>query len=185
MLPCICKIQLPQPLAAQRKKSCCFLRYAILSSCHSLAWRCSSAFEHVKRLLHCPCCSPFIKPLLYVQSKSKTVSRRVLVKHHIYWMQQLGKLLYIVERNCKIIAAKPKPKPSDPASQWRQSPLPPSQDSPVASRGPLLRSRGFPPPFPSRYSPRGSRVGPQGYKPSKGAIALQQVSTLSHPHLLS
>ena len=97
-------------------------------------------------------------------------------------MQQLGKLLYIVERNCKIIAAKPKPQPFHAPSQSSQPALPSNPDTSVASRGPLLRSRGFPPPFPSRYSPRGSRVGPEGSQkqPSKGAIALQQVSTLTH-----
>ena len=119
------------------------------------------------------------------------------------WMQQLGKLLYIVERNRKITAAVvSQPPPHRPHNIHMQQnflapqrearsvprsapagPVDPSVDA-VPQR-PVLRasgqsaSRGFPPPYPSRYSPQGSRVGPQaGHKQalSKGANALHRVS---------
>ena len=118
------------------------------------------------------------------------------------WMHQLGKLLYIVERNRKIsaaVASQPSTRPHN--LQTGQSSLPPQREAqsmprsaPTASRDlsvdivtqrPVLRasgqsvSRGFPPPYPSRYSPQGSRVGPQGGQKqavSKGANALQRVS---------
>ena len=118
------------------------------------------------------------------------------------WMHQLGKLLYIVERNRKISAAVAS-QPSRPHNlQTEPSPLPPQREgqsiprsAPTGSRDlsmdivtqrPVLRasgqsvSRGFPPPYPSRYSPQGSRVGPQGGQKqavSKGANALQRVSS--------
>ena len=120
------------------------------------------------------------------------------------WMHQLGKLLYIVERNRKIsaaVASQPTPRPHN--FQTDQNPLPPQRgeaqsvprSTPSGSRDlsvdivtqrPVLRasgqsvSRGFPPPYPSRYSPQGSRVGPQGGQKqavSKGANALQRVSS--------
>ena len=118
------------------------------------------------------------------------------------WMHQLGKLLYIVERNRKIsaaVASQASPPPHN--LQTDQNALPPqrqaqsmprsaptgSQDLSVdiVTQRPVLRasgqsvSRGFPPPYPSRYSPQGSRVGPQGGQKqavSKGANALQRVS---------
>ncbi|DBA84918.1 TPA: hypothetical protein ACH3X1_005930 [Trebouxia sp. C0004] len=107
------------------------------------------------------------------------------------WMHQLGKLLYIVERNRKITAVVGK-QPVQEAT----SPTPPLNPRPVSrsasqrvpdpnldivSQRPVKiatgQSRGFPPPFPSRYSPQGSRVGPQGghkQVTSKGANALQR-----------
>lgn len=124
------------------------------------------------------------------------------------WMHQLGRLLYIVERNRKISAAvdgQPagRPQPNQPtapptvlppqsvASRAASQGLPdPSID--IVSQRPVLRasaqsaSRGFPPPFPSRYSPQGSRVGPQGaQKPviSKGANALQRVISFSNAYM--
>ena len=139
-----------------------------------------------------------------------------------HWMKQLGKLLYIVERNCKINAAMSKeaagvhpPTQSssmhkslaEDANQTDQlfSSAGPSHTPPSAqqasdqrsaasavhagSRGPLLKgsrqsaSRGFPPPYPSRYSPHGSRVAPNGGQKQpiqKGANALQRVSRLVH-----
>ena len=121
-------------------------------------------------------------------------------------MHQLGKLLYIVERNRKISAAVasqapqrtynlqtnhtatlPGTQPESPGVGVPRStpgaPRDPSVD--IVTQRPVLRasgqsvSRGFPPPYPSRYSPQGSRVGPQaGLKQavSKGANALQRVS---------
>jgi len=114
-------------------------------------------------------------------------------------MHQLGKLLYIVERNRKITAVAGKQ-----PIQEGTSPTPPINPRPVSRSAsqrvldPNLdvvsqrsvkiatgQSRGFPPPFPSRYSPQGSRVGPQGGQKqvtSKGANALQRVIMLSlHP----
>ncbi|DBB12200.1 TPA: hypothetical protein ACH3X3_006306 [Trebouxia sp. C0006] len=105
------------------------------------------------------------------------------------WMHQLGKLLYIVERNRKITAVAGKQ-----PNQEGTSPIPPMSPRPVSRSAsqrvldPNLdvvrpvkiatgQSRGFPPPFPSRYSPQGSRVGPQGGQKqvtSKGANALQR-----------
>ena len=114
-------------------------------------------------------------------------------------MHQLGKLLYIVERNRKITAVvgkqpiqevtfpTPKMNPRPVSRSASQRVLDPTLD--VVSQRPVKiatgQSRGFPPPFPSRYSPQGSRVGPQGGQKqvtSKGANALQQVTILSlHP----
>lgn len=119
-------------------------------------------------------------------------------------MHQLGKLLYIVERNRKISAAvasqssqrtyslQTNQTPSlggvqpDPPGLPRSAPGAPQDLSiDIVTQRPALRasgqsvSRGFPPPYPSRYSPQGSRVGPQaGLKQtvSKGANALQRVS---------
>ena len=121
-------------------------------------------------------------------------------------MHQLGKLLYIVERNRKIsaaVASQPPSRPHDPPMTNQDSFPPqrepqsvPSRQAPggprdlsvdIVTQRPVLRasgqsvSRGFPPPYPSRYSPQGSRVGPQGGQKqavSKGANALQRVSTL-------
>ncbi len=115
------------------------------------------------------------------------------------WMHQLGKLLYIVERNRRISAAVAKQPMSEQVPQWPPTPTPtptktrsaspglPDPNVDIVSQRPVLRSvgqsssRGFPPPFPSRYSPQGSRVGPQGGQKqaiSKGANALQRVTTL-------
>ena len=103
-------------------------------------------------------------------------------------MHQLGKLLYIVERNRRISAAVGKqPFQKSSASTAASSPRPASQGLPdpnvdMVSQRPIEvatgQSRGFPPPFPSRYSPQGSRVGPQGVQKqviSKGGNALQRV----------
>ena len=118
-------------------------------------------------------------------------------------MHQLGKLLYIVERNRKIsaaVASQPPPRPHN--FQTDQKSLAPSREAQsmprsapggsrdlsvdIVTQRPVLRaagqsvSRGFPPPYPSRYSPQGSRVGPQGGQKqavSKGANALQRVSS--------
>lgn len=116
------------------------------------------------------------------------------------WMVQLGKLLYIVERNLKINAAATSQQPqtavaaaSSAAQQSRslQSPLRPESRAAVQSSAerpliqPVVRrasaqpiSRGFPPPFPSRYSPQGSKVTPQpaGKQASSKGNALQRVS---------
>jgi hypothetical protein len=114
-------------------------------------------------------------------------------------MHQLGKLLYIVERNRKITAVvgkQPIQEGTSPTPPMNARPVPRSASQRVldpnldiVSQRPVKiatgQSRGFPPPFPSRYSPQGSRVGPQGglkQVTSKGANALQRVSMLaSHP----
>ena len=118
-------------------------------------------------------------------------------------MHQLGKLLYIVERNRKIsaaVASQPTQRQVANSQIASQKTLRPGRVSAYSSRAapvgprdpnldivtqrPVLRasgqalSRGFPPPYPSRYSPQGSRVGPQGSQKqavSKGANALQRV----------
>jgi hypothetical protein len=112
------------------------------------------------------------------------------------WMHQLGKLLYIVERNRKITAVVGKqpvqgatsPTPSinpRPVSRSASQRVPDPNLNIVSQRPVMIatgQSRGFPPPFPSRYSPQGSRVGPQGGQKqvtSKGANALQRVTMLS------
>lgn len=136
----------------------------------------------------------------YLQPQGKTW------QHH--WMHQLGQLLYIVERNRKIsaaVAAQPRRRTqlsTQNSSQnarllQRVSPaLPkPAQAAPrdpnvdIITQRPVLRaaaqstSRGFPPPYPSRYSPQGSRVGPEGSQKQavgKGANALQRVCASSN-----
>lgn len=130
-------------------------------------------------------------------------------------MQRLGKLLYIVERNRKIsaaVASQPTQRSSGNSQRASQKALRPDRVSANSARAatigprdpnvdivtqrPMLRasgqavSRGFPPPYPSRYSPQGSRVGPQGGQKqavSKGANALQRVclaTSLDLPSLI-
>ena len=128
------------------------------------------------------------------------------------WMLQLGKLLYIIERNRKITAKLPL-RPSQRSSStfqisskdkpaWHRDPSFFTQDTTQAtmpsqelsldnvsrSHRPLLRAsgqsacKGFPPPYPSRYSPGGSRVEPQAPHAAphravaKRGNALQRVS---------
>lgn len=112
------------------------------------------------------------------------------------WMYQLGRLLYIVERNLRINAAASTQQPKPAAAATAQPARPLQNLSTLEARGaarssterPLSQalrrpaaqptSRGFPPPFPSRYSPQGSRIGPQAAvkQPTSKGNALQRVS---------
>ena len=116
------------------------------------------------------------------------------------WMYQLGRLLYIVERNLRINAAAKSQQSQSAiaaaaaaAQQSRLAQNASRLESRAAQQGSAERplpqqamrrapaqpgSRGFPPPFPSRYSPQGSRISPQAavkQPTTKGPNALQRV----------